>query len=330
MAKHNAARPRSAAAGAGSSRRAPHADGLARFGRWPWVAGAGALLVVAAATVGVIASRGGHATSSGIAVLHTPDYHSLAFSPTDPSVVFFGHHNGVMRSDDGGRSFHPLVSRTNFDAMNMAVNPANAQQVYLAGHGVFQMSTDGGASWQALNTNLPGTDIHGFAMNPDAPTHLTAFVVGFGLFASSDAGHTWQRLGARVPGDVMSVSSAGGSPETLYAASMAGGILRSTNGGQSFAPVAPTLGRTVYTLAVDPAAHTTVYAGADGGLFKSTDSGATWTKLPYPGDNAAVVGVSRALPGLILAIDLKGQDGVVERSDDGGMTWNTGRYAGAR
>src|SRR5437867_1497106 len=39
------------------------------------------------------------------------DYHSLAFSAKDPSVLYFGHHNGVMQSADGGRSWTPAVSR---------------------------------------------------------------------------------------------------------------------------------------------------------------------------------------------------------------------------
>lgn len=322
MAKQTTGSPRSAPRQLGAKHVVAQASGWG-YGRW-FLFGGLAILAACAVMLGILAlTRGGTTRSAGLAVLHTPDYHSLAFSPTDPNVVFFGHHNGVMRSDDGGRTFHPLAARANFDAMNMAVNPQNAQQVYLAGHDVFAVSTDGGTTWQPLATNLPGTDIHGFAMSPDDPAHLTAFVVGFGLFASTDAGHTWQRLGARLPGDVMSISSAGGRPETLYAASMSSGVLRTTDGGQSFAPIAPTLGRMVYSLAVDPATRTTVYAGVDGGLFKSTDSGTTWTKLPYPGGNASVVAVSRSQPATLIAINVQGQSGVVERSDDGGLTWNT-------
>jgi len=282
---------------------------------------------MALAIAGFTLRSGGssHNSATSLAVLHTPDYHSLAFSPADPNVVFFGHHNGVMRSDDGGQSFHPLVTRTNFDAMNMAVSPTNAQQVYLAGHNVFQVSSDGGASWHPMTTNLPGTDIHGFTMSPDDPTHLTAFVVGYGTFASADSGRTWQRLAGRVPSDVMSLTSAGGTPETLYAASMGSGILRSTDGGATFVPVAATIGKLVYTLAVDPTSRTTVYAGVEGGLYKSMDGGTNWSKLPYPGANAAVVAVSRAQPNRLLAISVSDKGGVVARSDDGGMTWNSRR-----
>ena len=289
---------------------------------WPWPGWLILALLLAAGGVAYFALGRGHTPAvRGLAVLHTPDYHALAFSPTDPNIVLFGHHNGVMRSDDGGRSFRPLVGRTNFDAMNLAVNPTNPQQVLLAGHEVFQASADGGTSWQPMATNLPDQDMHALAMDPDNPSHLTAFVVSFGIFTSTDGGHTWQHSPGRVPGDVMSLTSAGGTPETLYAASMSAGVLRSMDGGASFTPVAPTLGRMVYTVVVDPASRTTVYAGADGGLFRSTDGGKSWIKLPYPAANAAVLGLSIAQPGRIMAIAVDSQGGVVLRSDDGGATW---------
>ena len=50
--------------------------------------------------------------------------------------MFFGHHNGVMRSDDGGRTWKPLVDRRGFDAMQLATaGQANARRLYLAGVG---------------------------------------------------------------------------------------------------------------------------------------------------------------------------------------------------
>lgn len=294
--------------------------------RWPLWGAVVAVLVLAG--VGLIvwaAGRSSGRSITGLAVLHTADYHSLALSPSDPSVVFFGHHNGVLHSDDGGRSFHALVSRTNFDAMSLAIDPTSPQRVYLAGHDIFQTSADGGATWQALSTTLPGRDIHGFTMSPDAPSHLTAFVVGHGLLASGDAGAQWQQLAARVPDDIMSLASAGGSPETLYAVSMQAGLLRSTDGGATFARASSALPQMVDAVAVDPTSPLTVYAGTEAGLFKSADGGGTWSKLPFPGTNAMVVGASRAQPGLLFAITLKGDQGLVERSTDGGQTWSASR-----
>ena len=41
-------------------------------------------------------TRASRSRPNAIGVLQTSDFHSLAFSPTDPNVVFFGHHNGIM------------------------------------------------------------------------------------------------------------------------------------------------------------------------------------------------------------------------------------------
>jgi len=271
-------------------------------------------------------SRGGGESEAGsaIATLDTADFHSLAFSPADPNVVYFGHHNGVMRSSDGGKTWSALVARSNFDGMSLAVSPADPRRVYLAGHDVFLVSSDAGATWQPVANNLPGTDIHGFAMSPADPDRLFAFVVGRGAFQSADGGTTWQRLAGQIPSDVMLLAT-GGTPEALYAGSMRMGVLRSSDGGQSWVSAANGLAsRMVLALAVDPSAPQTVYAGVDGGLNKSVDGGGSWTRLPFPGDNAYAVAVSPAQPNVVLAIAVTDGRGLVYRSEDGGATWGAG------
>jgi len=132
-------------------------------------------------------------------------------------------------------------------------------------------------------------------------------------------------LVGQLPGDVMALASAGGSPETLYAASMSADVLRSTDGGRSWAPAANGLdGRGVMALVVDPADHRTVYAGGAGGLYTSADGGTSWTRSPFPGDNVAALAVSPARPGRVLAIAVQGRQGRVYRSDDGGQSWGGG------
>jgi len=282
----------------------------------------GFILALVAVVAVVFSLRGARQIGGAIATLQTADFHALAFSPDNPNEVFFGHHNGIMRSDDGGRTWTPLVERQNFDAMGLAVSRANGRQVYLAGHNVFQVSADGGASWQPVDHNLPGTDIHGFTMSPDDPNRLFAFVVGSGVFQSGDGGRTWQALAGQAPGDIMGLAAAGGTPETLYAGSMRFGVLRSTDGGQSWKPAMQSgNAASLFALAVDPTAHQTVYAGGEGGLYKSTDSGTSWSKLPFPADNVVALAISPAQPNVVLAISVQGQQGLVYRSEDGGQSW---------
>lgn len=270
------------------------------------------LLVFQARDEGQVAAR-------PLSVLRTADYHSLAFSPDDPNVVLFGHHNGIMRSQDGGRTWSTLVGRHNFDAMGLVVSP-DSRQVYVAGHDIFEASNDGGSSWEPVRHNLPGTDIHGFAMSPVDSSRLFAFVNGFGLFRSDDGGKTWLRITARLPMDIMGLAAAGGNPEVLYAVSMQQGLLRSGDGGQSWGTV-DNLSKKVLSVAIDPAAPETVYAGVDGGLYRSNDGGLTWGKLPFPGSNTVALAASRAQPGRLIAISVVGDEGLVYRSEDGGRSW---------
>ncbi len=258
-----------------------------------------------------------------LALLETADFHALAFSPESPEVVFFGHHNGVMRSDDAGRTWRPVVARPNFDAMAVAIGPANPQRIYVAGHNIFMVSPDGGATWEPVRHNLPYDDIHGFALSPQDPERLYAFVIGHGLFVSADGGRNWTPLGTALPQDVMSLAAAGGEPEVLFAGSLGSGVLKSVDGGRTWQPVNDGLGsRRVMTLAVNPADRQVVYAGTDDGLYRSDDGGAAWRRLPFPGRNAVAVALSPADPNLVLAIEAAGpRQGRVYRSRDGGLSW---------
>jgi photosystem II stability/assembly factor-like uncharacterized protein len=306
--------------------RSPHA----RRRRTLWlVAGLGALVGLAAAIWFLLRPQATSQQEAGvIATLQTLDQHALVFSPTELNVVFFGHHNGVMRSDDGGRMWKPLVDRQGFDAMQLATaGQSNPNRMFLAGHDVFQASDDGGFTWRPVQHNLPGTDIHQFALNPDDPNRLIAIVVGFGAFRSTDAGRSWSKLPAQPPGEVTALASAGADPETLYVGTTRAGVLRSADEGHSWSPASGQAGsdvlfRTVLVLAVDPANRATLFAGTETGLAKTTDSGATWTALPYPGDNALAVAVSPANPKVVLAVaSSPRRQGLVYRSEDGGLSW---------
>lgn len=304
-----------------------------------WIAAAAAVAVVAGLLYAVFARSAGAGARAGsgaagaagapLATLKTADFHALAFSPDNANVVFFGHHNGIMRSDDAGKTWKPLVDRRNFDAMGLAVSRGGSGPFYLAGHDIFQVSTDGGVTWQPVQHNLPGTDIHGFSMSPSDPDRLYAFVVGQGTFTSGDGAKTWQRLPGQLPDDVMGVTAAGvaagdsaGNPETLYASSMGSGVLRSADGGQTWTSAMGALGRRgVLSIAADPTSPQTLYAGLDSGLYKTADGGGSWTRLGFPAQNVVTIAVSPVQPQRILAIGIRGRDGVVYRSDDGGQSW---------
>ena len=160
----------------------------------------------------------------------------------------------------------------------------------MAGHDVFQTSTDAGTTWQPTAHNLPSTDIHGFALSPDDSKRLFANVAGHGLFHSADGGRTWEPLTGNLLDDVMTLAI-GTRPEHLYAGSLSLGIVRSVDGGRTWERISglPAPMRGLATGMAIAAVDQTVYAGVNGSLYKSTESGTSWRQLSFPGDNIAIV-----------------------------------------
>ena len=76
----------------------------------------------------------------------------------------------------------------------------------------------------------------------------------------------------------------------------------------------------IYSLAIGPAIPSTLYAGTNGGVFKSTDSGATWNAVNVGLTNTAIntLVIDPAIPSTLYA----GTNGGVFKSIDGGITWN--------
>lgn len=307
-----------AASGSAYSKEVPRKS-LARRSNSRWIVIAIGILVV----IGIVGAIifGGSGKLQPLSVLRTADYHSLMFSADNPDIVFFGHHDGIMRSDDGGKTWRQLVSRSNFDAMSLAIGHNGSHLIYLAGHGIFQVSRDGGVTWTPMQNSLPGTDIHAFTVSPEDPQRLYTYVYGGSFLSSDDAGLTWEKLGTQLPSDIMALAASGGNPETLYAGSMKSGLFRSTDRGKSWASVKGLSSGGIMSIAVDPEAPGTIFAGGTSGLYKSTDGGNSWTRLDFPGNNIAALAISPAQPGRLLVINVAGGKGEVYRSEDGGMTW---------
>jgi photosystem II stability/assembly factor-like uncharacterized protein len=138
------------------------------------------------------------------------------------------------------------------------------------------------------------------------------------IYKSSDAGTTWQATTA-VPGiDAYGIDTALAvdprDPETVYAAVNAR-VLKTTNGGETWQGIAHGLPIThtrgtchclsqggVTTLAVDPRRSGTVYAAlTQGGIYKSTNGGQTWTRALHTGLFLDAVAVDPAHPATIYA-----------------------------
>jgi len=267
--------------------------------------------------------------------LNQLDLQALAVAP-DGALFVANSTAGVLKSTDGGRTWQDTNFPARADETRVAqLAIANNGTLFAATGTIIERSTNGGQSWTYL-ANLPaGFEVMALAVSPNfAPDGI---VLAGGNYASkqilrsADGGQTWQVVydGATVEG----ASDIGGiafSPnfagdKTAYAWLQYGGLLRSTDSGQSWNLVPNDKSNAVaQTLAVSPAGR--LYLGAlHGGLYVSDDGGQNWLDL------SAAIGGDRTWSSAIAFGSnnslFLGTDIGVYRSLDGGQTWsaaNTG------
>ena len=284
-----------------------------------WLMTAGLVLVLAASLWIAFSNRPSqNGAARPISRLRTNDFHSLAFSPTDPETVFFGHHEGLLVSLNSGKDWQS-TSLINADAMALGVPASSSQTMYVAGHNVFVKSSDGGKTWQSVPADLPGSDIHAFVVDPENADRVFAYIVSFGLFSSDDGGINWEFLSLTIPNSIMSLA-VGKDNRTLYAATMGAGLWQSQDGGRTWTPVqnTPTKGTIAvnYARAKDRLYLTTMEPAA--GLYYSDDGGQTWTSARL-NETLLAVAISPIDPDHIIAVNDQGE---IFASRDGGASWN--------
>lgn len=202
----------------------------------------------------------------------------------------------------------------------LAFDPSAPATLYAgtSGGGLFR-SGDGGATWLAINQGVdqPGTwTITAIAVDPATPSRVYAAAesgLSGGVFTTTNGGASWTFRALEGLSDLV-IDPA--TPTTLWACGAS--VYKSTDAGTSWAPVRS--GSTFKTLAIDPSAPATVYAGtAFGAIHKTSDGGATWTMLGgAASDRVEAIAVDPAKPATVYA---GFEDFGVYKSLDGGTTW---------
>lgn len=263
----------------------------------------------------------------------------IALDPQDPFTFYVAlGTGGLFKTTNDGSTFSPVFEKEAVASVGaVAVAPSDPKVVWLGtgesndrnssswGSGVYR-STDGGDSWTSVGL-APTRFIARIAVHPTDPA--TAWVAApgdlwnagrdRGLYKTTDAGKTWTKvLSAPAPYDdrvgAGDVAIDPANPSVLYATLYA-------------------RRRTPWSFNYGPA----LTDGKDlGGIFKSTDGGATWRKLEkgLPGATGRIgLSVYRKDPRIVYAVvqsDAGGQSGIndvrsraggVFRSEDAGETW---------
>lgn len=182
--------------------------------------------------------------------------------------------------------------------------------------GGIAISTDNGQTWTRLtdpllNTTPDGTVV--FAIDYDSPDALLAGT-SEGLLRSTDGGAHWSNT-AGIPAD-SEITVIDFSGQVSYAAG-AGHVYSSVDAGQSWsqADAGIVAGSEISSFADSRNATFVGTAHAtEPGVFKTTDDGASWTRVPVTG--TGTFRVASSVTGLYVARN----EGLL-RSVDGGDTW---------
>jgi hypothetical protein len=197
--------------------------------------------------------------------------------PQSDPTVFAGTSAGLLRSQDGGKTFQPtaLVGT----AVHRLDWPGPAL-VVACDRGVV-VTKDEGAHFEGPGLGLPAGPVRAMVLSSFFAADPVLFAAPFagGVYRSSDGGATWKSagLGGETVGDLVWLGP------FLYAAAD-GALFRSQDVGATWTRVAATQGhstRLLFPLA--PAAGLEAFLATDRGLFRTPDGGEHWQEAGFAG-----------------------------------------------
>jgi len=257
------------------------------------------------------------------------------------------------------RSIGPAI--TGGRISSIAVNPNNHSEFYVgSGHGSLWKTTNNGVSFSPIFDSVEPYAIGYIAIDPSNPNivwvgtgennNQNNVIYGDGIYKSEDAGKTWKNMGLKNSEHVTGIVIDPDNSNIVYASAYGSlrnkggdrGIYKTIDGGKTWKAVLEVSEYTgFYQVHMDPRHSNILYAvahqrerllwsgvsgGPESGLYRSTDSGATWDKLTngFPTENVGRIGmdISPANPDVLYAVvEAKESDQGFYRSTDRGASW---------
>jgi photosystem II stability/assembly factor-like uncharacterized protein len=239
---------------------------------------------------------------------------SVAVEPKTGSVVAVGRGGAVVRSTDGGKRWSSLRHGIVDYANSVCVAPSGKAVIAVGPHGSVSRSTDGGRNYVSVAAPVDDT-VTFFAVVAHPKTGgMLAGGNGNTLLRSSDDGAHWVRtegVSRNIGGFHLH------SDGTLLALTIDEGVLRSTDGGQTWTNT-DVPGDVGLAAALSLKSGGWIGVGRRGAVVGADDVGRHFTAYPSGTDADLNHVVEDPQTNSLFAI---GTRGVLLTSTDGGRTW---------
>jgi photosystem II stability/assembly factor-like uncharacterized protein len=302
-----------------------------------------------------ITNRGATWTPLG----HVPGGYVSGLRSDDSGTIVYGTQgDGLVRSADGGRTWHALpVDRPQFSVWTYAIDPRDPQVVYVGTWDGPYVSLDGGYTWQLRARGL--TRAAATVVVHEGPQSALLAAVGADVFTSDDGGTTWsdvQDNGFPDRVEARSLASDGAGGVRLRAGSRtfrlragatawaegavpdgAPGTLRSSPSGVTPSAVV-TVGNDPRHLVAAIGGVQALVGGGRSSLWRSLDGGGTWALALAPPVGPVVhccvllrdPNEANTIYAVLSGMVVGGGGAEVLRSVDAGVTWAAaGMFEGA-
>jgi photosystem II stability/assembly factor-like uncharacterized protein len=121
--------------------------------------------------------------------------YSLMVMPDDDSKLLAGTENGVLISEDSGKTFNIYDNSRLITAMTVMPNGTDliGYSISNDGSGVM-ISPDLGQTWNKVGLDLGDDAASVISVNPKSPDHIAVTTFGTSMHVSEDGGQTWEQI----------------------------------------------------------------------------------------------------------------------------------------